>query len=101
VGASRGLFEDFIASGSRPHERCRNAYLLFYERVQLQPRYNQTNLLTTHKALINGIESNFYQRIWDENAAFMKLKIFFDQEYFSFARDFVNLYSFEDVHSFT
>jgi len=27
----------------------------------------------------------------------MKLKIFFDQEYFSFARDYVNLYNFENV----
>ena len=27
----------------------------------------------------------------------MKLKIFFDQEYFSFAKDYVKLYSFENV----
>lgn len=30
------------------------------------------------KKLINGIEEPVYQRIWDENAAFMKLKLFFD-----------------------
>jgi hypothetical protein len=47
--------------------------------------------------LINGIESSVYQRIWDENAAFMKLKLFFDQEYFSFARDYISLYNFENV----
>lgn len=27
----------------------------------------------------------------------MKLKIFFDQEYFSFVREYVNLYNFENV----
>jgi hypothetical protein len=30
------------------------------------------------KKLINGIENDVYSRIWEENAAFMKLKIFFD-----------------------
>ena len=47
--------------------------------------------------MINGIESSVYQRIWDENSAFMKLKIFFDSEYFSFARDYISLYNFENV----
>jgi hypothetical protein len=47
--------------------------------------------------MINGIESSVYKRIWDENAAFMKLKIFFDSEYFSFAREYINLYNFENV----
>ena len=27
----------------------------------------------------------------------MKLKLFFDQEYFSFARDYISLYNFENV----
>ena len=27
----------------------------------------------------------------------MKLKVFFDQEYFSFVREFVNQYNFEDI----
>lgn len=30
----------------------------------------------------------------------MKLKIFFDQEYFSFAREYISLYNFEDVFDF-
>ncbi len=51
----------------------------------------------TNKKFINGIESAIYQRIWEENAAFMKLKLFFDSEYFSFARDYINLYNFENI----
>lgn len=47
--------------------------------------------------MVNGIEGSVYQRIWDENAAFMKLKLFFDQEYFSFTRDYISLYNFENV----
>lgn len=49
------------------------------------------------KEYTNGIEASVHRRIWDENAAFLKLKIFFDQEYFSFARDYVSLYNFENV----
>jgi hypothetical protein len=49
------------------------------------------------KRFINGIESSVYQRIWEENAAFMKLKLFFDSEYFSFARDYIKLYNFENI----
>lgn len=30
----------------------------------------------------------------------MKLKIFFDQEYFQFAREYIGLYNFENVLSF-
>lgn len=30
----------------------------------------------------------------------MKLKVFFDQEYFSFARDYISLYNFENVLMF-
>jgi hypothetical protein len=47
--------------------------------------------------MVNGIEGSVYQKIWDENAAFMKLKLFFDQEYFSFTRDYISLYNFENV----
>lgn len=50
---------------------------------------------------VNGIESNIYEKIWEENAAFMKLKIFFDTEYFSFLREYVNLYNFENVLYFS
>jgi|LauGreDrversion4_2_1035121.scaffolds.fasta_scaffold05603_6 hypothetical protein len=47
------------------------------------------------------MERSAYSRIWEENAAFMKLKICFDQEYFSFAREYMSLYNFEDVLSFS
>ena len=46
------------------------------------------------------MEKSIYQKIWDENAAFMKLKVFYDSEYFSFARDYINLYNFENVLNF-
>lgn len=49
---------------------------------------------------MNGMEREAYQKIWEENAAFMKLKIFFDQEYFSFAREYMCLYNFQDVLDF-
>ena len=81
------------------YERSRNAYLLFYERVVPIKENSQSLVIKQlqQKKFINGIESSVYQRIWDENAAFMKLKIFFDQEYFSFAREYVSLYNFENV----
>jgi hypothetical protein len=31
----------------------------------------------------------------------MKLKMFFDQEYFQFVREYVNLYNFEHVHYYS
>jgi hypothetical protein len=103
------LYDDFNPADGRLFERCRNAYLLFYERVHPIKRETQKSLVSdsmltaqvNYKKFINGIESNIYQRIWEENAAFMKLKIFFDQEYFSFVREYVNLYNFENVLYFS
>jgi len=94
---NRGLLDDFSPADARLFERCRNAYLLFYERIEPVKIAKPTLEANLQKKLINGIESSVYQRIRDENAAFMKLKIFFDQEYFSFARDYINLYNFENV----
>jgi hypothetical protein len=94
-----GMLDDFNPADARMFERCRNAYLLFYERVNPIKEEKPMQLLTpvSQKKFINGIESTVYQRIWEENAAFMKLKLFFDQEYFSFARDYINLYNFENI----
>ena len=97
--SSGGMLNDFSPADARMFERCRNAYLLFYERVN-PIKEDQIQLLTTNsvsKRFINGIESSVYQRIWEENAAFMKLKLFFDSEYFSFARDYIKLYNFENI----
>ena len=93
------MLDDFNPADARMFERCRNAYLLFYERVNPIKEEQPLQLLTpiTTKKFINGIESTVYQRIWEENAAFMKLKLFFDSEYFSFARDYINLYNFENI----
>ena len=93
------MLDDFNPADARMFERCRNAYLLFYERVN-PIKEDQIQLLTTNSAskrFINGIESSVYQRIWEENAAFMKLKLFFDSQYFSFARDYIKLYNFENI----
>lgn len=38
------------------------------------------------------MDANIYNRIWAENEAFMKLKVFYDQEYFQFIRDYVHSY---------
>lgn len=79
---NRGLLDDFSPADARLFERCRNAYLLFYERIEPVKMTKPTLEANLQKKLINSIESSVYQRIRDENAAFMKLKIFFDQEYF-------------------
>ena len=94
------MLDDFNPADARMFERCRNAYLLFYERVnpiKEDPIQLLTANTSTTKRFINGIENSVYQRIWEENAAFMKLKLFFDSEYFSFARDYIKLYDFENI----
>jgi hypothetical protein len=77
-----------------------NAYLLFYEQVNPCPQ-NQTlenreevqdeemlqesPMLPTKKSdrmLIRGMDSSLYSRIWGENDAFVRLKVFYDYEYF-------------------
>mmetsp|Transcript_45853 Transcript_45853/g.33603 ORF Transcript_45853/g.33603 Transcript_45853/m.33603 type:complete len:125 (+) Transcript_45853:571-945(+) len=85
--------DGFGAGDARLFERCRNAYLLFYERV--------TPVMEESSALLkktSSLDPSVYHRIWEENGAFMKLKIFFDQEYFQFVREYVSRYTFRDVH---
>lgn len=41
---------------------------------------------------INNVQLPLYKAIWDENQAFIKLKLFFDVEYMQFAREFLCLY---------
>ena len=93
------MYDDFNPADGRLFERCRNAYLLFYERVH--PITEKVAEKETDGNFINGIENKLYQKIWDENGQFMKLKLFFDQEYFQFVRDYVSLYNFENVIQFS
>ena len=44
--------------------------------------------------MINGIKKDLYEMIWQENAAFIKLKHFYEPEYLSFLTDFCANYSF-------
>ena len=41
---------------------------------------------------INNVQLPLYKAIWDENQAFIKLKLFFDAEYLQFAREFLTLF---------
>ena len=87
-------------------ERNCNAYCLFYERVSKVsnvacplPLVDNEAILAhessdeddSHK-FINNVQLSLYKSIWDENQAFIKLKLFFDVEYLHFAREFLTLY---------
>ena len=56
--------------------------MLFYERVHPKEQKFKVNEEKKQgevkRQFINGIERDLYERIWEENAAFMKLKVFFD-----------------------
>lgn len=93
-------------------ERCCNAYLLFYQRIQSEtaaikdkekekplPLVDNQEILPNDSSdnedsskSINNIQLPLYKAIWDENQAFIKLKLFFDPEYLQFARDYLTLF---------
>ncbi|CDW85633.1 ubiquitin carboxyl-terminal hydrolase family protein [Stylonychia lemnae] len=101
-----GFIDDFNPADGKFFERSRNAYLLFYQRVQPTNNDEQNNQIIPGNInqpmrLINDIEEPIYKRIWEENGAFLKLKVFFDQEYFQFIREYVNIYNFDNVLYFS
>jgi hypothetical protein len=44
------------------------------------------------RMFIRGMDSSLYSRIWGENEAFVRLKVFYDFEYFQFLRDYINIF---------
>lgn len=92
-------------------ERNCNAYCLFYERVSKVnnviiplPLIDNEAILAqessdeddSHK-FINNVQLSLYKSIWDENQAFIKLKLFFDVEYLHFTRELLSLYKTSGV----
>lgn len=48
---------------------------------------------TSNRMLIRGMDSGLYNRIWGDNESFVRLKVFYDFEYFQFLRDYINLFA--------
>jgi len=90
----------------------RSAYMLFYERVApLQGKAAPTaaaadealDVLPGNRrvlrptAYVNGVPSEVHNKVWDENANFLKVRQIFDPAYYSFTREFASLWSFEPI----
>jgi ubiquitin C-terminal hydrolase len=89
----------------------RSAYMLFYERVYpMAPKPNTTSPATAEDtpgvlpgnrrvlrptAYVNGVPSEVHNKVWDENASFLKVRQIFDPAYFEFMRDYAALWTFE------
>ena len=85
----------------------RSAYMLFYERVTpmaaapTKPASETPALLPGNRKVlrpssyIEGVPSEVYNRVWDDNSTFLKVRQIFDPAYFEFMRDFAALWTFE------
>ena len=67
-------------------ERCCNAYLVFYERVEQEKVEAKED---HHVELFN--------KIHEQNQAFKHLKVFSDQDFIKFMLDYIKLCTFPDV----
>ena len=76
------------------YSRCRNAYLIIYQRKNPVP-YETIQLNNPDHEYVKGIPKSIYQHIWDENMLFMKRMYFFDSEYVNFVREFLSLNHYE------
>ena len=94
----------------RIYDRVRNAYMLFYDRVEPEPgtlitAKSAQELTTQLKELaienkretINGLPIQIYNRVWSENAEFLKDRALFDPSYFDFMLNISKLISFQPV----
>lgn len=65
--------------------RSRNAYLLFYERIQ--PVDNNLSVQVKDKQ----IKGEFFETIWKENLQFLKARLVFDADFLKFVDDIFEL----------
>ncbi|EAR84417.2 ubiquitin carboxy-terminal hydrolase (macronuclear) [Tetrahymena thermophila SB210] len=76
------------------YNKSRNAYILFYERVNPYPHRLQE--------LVNlPIQQDLVQKIKDENREFWKSRYIFDSDYFNFVREFIFSYQFSEFKNVT
>ncbi|KAL4435156.1 hypothetical protein ABPG74_003649 [Tetrahymena malaccensis] len=76
------------------YNKSRNAYILFYERVNPYPHKLQE--------LVNlPIQQDLVQKIKDENREFWKSRYIFDSDYFNFVREFIFSYQFSEFKNVT
>jgi ubiquitin C-terminal hydrolase len=85
----------------------RSAYMLFYERVTPMTVAATKSAAETPAVLpgnrkvlrpnsyIDGVPGEVHNKVWDDNATFLKVRQIFDPAYFEFMRDFASIWTFE------
>lgn len=77
-------------------ERCANAYLIFYERVNPEEKMEEPRKEQQSDAMDKPAQhqEKIFRKIHEENQAFKHLKIFSDNDFIKFMLDYINLCSF-------